>query len=132
MRLLSFLTQIEHAVLQGPNSTENGTWETSRIVNFHHGFARLTFTPRAGADAPVPSGTIFLQVFTLANGSTCVKVSLAWAGSDECPVFAVYSSPTLDWKQEANRIGSAWLKGAHHEQVPTSTPIPAPQLLKAG
>lgn len=109
MRLLSFLDEIEKALLAESPVLDGGAWQTLRMVNFHHGLARLTLTPRAGNDSP--GGVIFLQAFALADGSTCVKASLNWRGSDSFPVLAVYSTPQLNWKLEASRIASAWLEG---------------------
>ena len=111
MRLLSFLSDIEHALIAESPVIEGGAWETSRMMNFHHGLARLTLAPRPGAEDLSPGGTIFLQAFALADGSLCLKASLNWKGSDAFPVYAVYSTPTLNWKLEASRIASAWLSG---------------------
>ncbi len=109
MRLLSFLTAIETALLAESPALDGGAWDTARMVNFHHGLARLTLTPRAGND--LPGGAIFLQAFTLADGSLCLKASLNWKGSEHFPVLAVYSTPKLNWKLEASRIAGAWLEG---------------------
>ena len=112
MRLLSFLTDIEKAIVAESPMIDGGAWETNRMVNFHHGLARLTIAPRASADElPHSGGTIFLQAFALADGSLCLKASLNWKGSDAFPVMAVYTTPTLNWKLEASRIASAWLEG---------------------
>ena len=81
------------------------------MVNFHHGLARLTLTPRPAADLPFPGGAIFLQAFALADGSLCLKASLNWRGSEAFPIMSVYSTPTMNWKLEASRIASAWLEG---------------------
>ena len=81
------------------------------MVNFHHGLARLTLAARPGVDLPVTGGTIFLQSFSLADGSLCLKASLNWQGSESLPVIAVYSTPVMNWKLEASRIASAWLEG---------------------
>lgn len=111
MRLLSFLSDIERALLADSPVVEGGAWETTRMVNFHHGLARLTLKPRPAADLPFPGGTIFLQAFSLADGSLCLKASLNWQGSDAFPVISVYSTPTLNWKLEASRIAMAWIEG---------------------
>lgn len=111
MRLLSFLSDIERAVIAESPAVDGGAWETSRMVNFQHGLARLTLTPRASADLPLPGGAVFLQAFVLADGSLCLKASLNWKGSDAFPVIAVYSTPTMNWKLEAAKIASAWLEG---------------------
>jgi hypothetical protein len=111
MRLISFLTDIEKALLAESPAVDGGAWETSRMVNFHHGLARLTLTPRPAADLPFPPGAIFLQAFALADGSLCLKASLNWRGSKAFPVMSVYSTPTMNWKLEASRIASTWLEG---------------------
>jgi hypothetical protein len=111
MRLLSFLSDIERALVAESPVVEGGAWETTRMVNFHHGLARLTIAPRPGSDLPLTGGTIFLQAFALADGSLCLKANLNWKGSDAFPVLAVYSTPNLNWKLEASKIASAWLEG---------------------
>ena len=111
MRLISFLSDIERAVLAESPAVDGGAWETTRMVNFHHGLARLTLTPRPAADLPFPGGAIFLQAFALADGSLCLKASLNWRGSEAFPIMSVYSTPTMNWKLEASRIASAWLEG---------------------
>jgi hypothetical protein len=111
MRLLSFLSDIERAVLAESPAIEGGAWQTTRMVNFHHGLARLSLKPRAGGDPKQSGGTIFLQAFALADGSLCLKASLNWKGSEALPVISVYSTPTLNWKEEASRIADAWLEG---------------------
>src|SRR5687767_1859896 len=111
MRLLSFLTDIEKALTAESPAVEGGAWETTRMVNFHHGLARLTMTPRAGNELTNPGGAIFVQAFVLADGSQCVKASLNWKGSEAFPVMAVYSTPTVNWKLEASRIAGAWVGG---------------------
>lgn len=120
MRLLSFLSDIERALLAESPAVDGGAWETNRIVNFHHGLARLTLTPRPAADLPFPPGAIFLQAFSLADGSQCLKASLNWKGSESFPVIAVYSTPTTNWKLEASRISSAWLEGPPAALAPSA------------
>lgn len=111
MRLLSFLSDIEKALIAESPVVDGGAWESSRMVNFHHGLARLTLNPRPGSDLRFPGGSIFLQAFVLADGSLCLKASLNWKGSEAFPVISVYSTPTLNWRLEASRIASAWLEG---------------------
>lgn len=111
MRLLSFLSDIERAILAESPVVDGGAWETTRMVNFHHGLARLTLAPRNGTELPCAGGAIFLQAFALADGSQCLKASLNWKGSEAFPVLSVYSTPLVNWKLEASRIGSAWLEG---------------------
>lgn len=116
MRLLSFLSDIERALVAAGPSVDDGAWETQRMVSFHHGLARLTLTPRPGVDAP--GGGIFLQTFSLADGTLCLKASLNWKGSDALQVIPVYSTPTLSWNLEASRIAQCWLQGPPAESAP--------------
>jgi hypothetical protein len=111
MRLLSFLSEIERALLAESPDVDGGAWQTNRMVNFHHGLARLSLTPNPAADLPFPPGAIFLQVFSLADGSLCLKANLNWKGSEALPVLSVYSTPATNWKLEASRIASTWLEG---------------------
>ena len=110
MRLLSFLTEIERAIRLEANAAEGEMWGSVRMVNFQTGLARLTLTA-CEADGGLPEGTVLVQRFALANGSFCLKASIAWRGSETSPVLSVYETPLLNWKLEANRIASAWLAG---------------------
>lgn len=123
MRLLSFLSDIERALVAESPVVAGGAWETNRMVNFHHGLARLTLKPRSGAEDISAGGSIFLQAFVLADGSLCLKASLNWKGSDAFPVLAVYSTPGLNWKLEASRIASAWLEGPPATATITETDL---------
>lgn len=114
MRLLSFLNEIEKAIIAESPMVDGGAWESSRMVNFRHGLARMTLSPRE-ADFPLPGGTILLQAFLLADGSQCLKANLSWAGSVATKSAAVYSTPNMNWKLEASKIASAWLEGAPAE-----------------
>lgn len=111
MRLLSFLTDIEKALIAESPAVDGGAWETQRMVNFHHGLARVTITPRPSADLPFPGGSVFLQAFVLADGSLCLKTNLSWKDSEAFPAISVYSTPATNWKLEASRIATAWLEG---------------------
>ncbi|MEO5959541.1 MAG: hypothetical protein ABIZ49_08090 [Opitutaceae bacterium] len=126
MRLLSFLSDIERALVAESPVVEGGAWESSRMINFHHGLARLSLSPRPAADLPMPGGSIFLQAFALADGSLCLKASLSWKGSEALSVIAVYSTPTLNWKLEASRIASTWMEGppAHAMVAPAEDLAP--------
>ena len=121
MRLLSFLSDIERAVVAESPAAEGGVWETARMVNFHHGLARLTLTPRSGTENPFVGGVILLQAFSLADGSLCLKATLNWNATESTSVIPVYSTPTLNWKLEASRIASAWLEGV--PATATMTPV---------
>lgn len=108
MRLLSFLTDIEQAL---GSTAGNGTWDVSRMVNYHQGLARMVLAEHSASGQLRPRGSVFLQSFTLADGSFCLKATLGWHGSDEAPVISIYGKPRLDWRAEAQSIASAWLSG---------------------
>jgi hypothetical protein len=110
-RLLSFLTDVEQALLKESAANMGPTWMATRMVNYHHSVARMTLTPTNESDSSQQHGSIFLQGFELADGSLCVKASLNWQGSDAYPVIAVYSKPGVNWRAEAGKIASAWLAG---------------------
>jgi hypothetical protein len=129
MRLLSFLSDIERAVVASVPPVEGGAWESQRMVSFHHGLARLTLTPRPGGDAP--AGSIFLQAFSLADGSPCLKASLNWKGSEAVQVIPVYSTPALSWSLEASRIAQCWLQGPPAVSAPAVIGEPEIQPLTA-
>ena len=110
MRLLSFLTDIERAIRVEANADEGAIWDSTRIVNFKAGLARLTLTSRE-ADSGFPAGGLLIQHFDLANGSFCIKASLNWQGCEGSSIISVYETPTLNWKLEASRIATAWIAG---------------------
>ena len=105
MRLLSFLTEIERAIMMEANAAEGTVWDAARIVNFQTGLARLTITP-----AGMP-------------GSFCVKTSLQWAGATVPVVLSVYETPVLNWKMEASRIAATWLAGPPAEAPSVTAPM---------
>ncbi len=121
MRLLSFLTDIERAILMEANAAENSVWDSARMVNFQTGIARLTLTLRADAEPGMPQGVIVVQHFGLADGSFCLKAHLTWQGSNSPVVVSVYDTPTLNWKIESARIASTWLNGPPAEAANTSS-----------
>lgn len=121
-RLLSFLTDIEHALLKESAANMGPTWEATRMVNYHHGLAQMTLTPSKDSEAGVVGGTILLQSFLLADGSVCLKVIHGWEGSAQSSLISVYSKPQLNWKTEAMRIASLWLAGP---SATTATEAPA-------
>jgi len=121
MRLLSFLTDIERAILMEANAAENTVWESARMVNFQTGIARLTLTLRPDAEPGMPQGVIVVQHFGLADGSFCIKTHLSWSGSNTPTIVSVYDTPTLNWKLESARIASTWLNGPPPEATATTT-----------
>jgi len=111
MRLLSFLTDIERAIEAEDPAPLGGSWENVRTINYHQGVARLTLAARVGPRKE-SRGTILLQGFALADGTTCLKAFLSWKPGNRESVHAVYEKPDLNWSSEARAIGSAWLNGA--------------------
>jgi len=122
MRLLSFLSDIEKAVVAESPAVEGGAWEATRMMNFDQGLGRLTLAPRPNSELPFPGGAIFLQAFALADGSQCLKATLSWSGSSVTHAVPVYSTPTLNWKLEASRIASTWLEGPVAPELATDMP----------
>ncbi len=119
MRLLSFLSDIERALVAESPVVEGGAWTSHRMVNFQQQLARVTLTAHPSAELPVTGGTIFLQSFALADGSLCLKASLTWHGSESATTVAVYDTPGLNWKLEASKIASAWLEGPRETATTT-------------
>jgi len=119
MRLLSFLSDVEQALINEATNT-GASWITSRMVNYHHGVARMTLKPATDKGVSQLRGSIFLQGFELADGSLSVKASLNWQGSDEFPVIAIYAKPSVDWRAEAARIAAVWLAGPPVAAVTTA------------
>lgn len=111
MRLLSFLSEIERAIATAAPAVDGLAWHTTRMVNFQQGIARLTLAATRAAHDGANDGAVFLQAFALADGTVCLKASLTWKGSDAFPAISVYTTPTVDWKQEARRVAAAWLEG---------------------
>lgn len=111
MRLLSFLTDIERSIVAESPVVDGGAWESARMVNFEKGLARLTLSPRNPAELPLPGGTIFLQAFSLADGSQCLKATLSWKDSTVTSSISVFTTPTLNWKVEAARVATTWMEG---------------------
>jgi hypothetical protein len=128
--LLSFLNDIEQALIQ-QSASSGHAWDTSRMVNYLHGLARLTMTPAAGSNPAQVRGAIFIQSFELADGSHCSKASLNWPGIDSFPVLAVYAKPGTDWKAEAARIAGAWLAGGEASPIHAETTELSPLVAQA-
>jgi hypothetical protein len=89
-RLLSFLSDIEKALIKESASNMGPTWEYSRMVSYHNRMARMTITPQKDSEPGVHAGTVFLQGFRLADGSPCLKATVAWEGSAASTVISVW------------------------------------------
>jgi hypothetical protein len=109
-RLLSLLADIEKAIRCSMSDSDGMTLESSRMVSFHTGLARLSFRAR-GTNGPEPKGQLQLQHFNLANGEVSVKVHLSWAGSAAHRVIELYTLPGVEWSTEVQRVAEAWLDG---------------------
>jgi hypothetical protein len=109
-RLLSFLADIEKSLLAELGMLEGLPWETSRVVSYHQGLARMTLGQRT-IKGVENKGTIFLQSYLLADGSQCLKASLSWVDSAATQVIAVYAKPQVNWRSEAASIAAAWTSG---------------------
>ena len=128
MRLLSFISDIEKALIAESPVVDGGAWESNRMVNFHHGLARLSLKARPGVELATTGGTIFVQAFVLADGSLCLKASLNWKGSEALPVISVYSTPATNWKLEASRIAMTWIEGPPAEATVMSSDMSSQDL----
>ena len=123
-RLLSFLSDIEQALIKESASNMGPSWDSLRMVNYKAGLARLTLTPPPGAEAAAPGGTIFLQSFLLADGSLCLKAGLSWEGTATTTTLAVYAKPGLDGPAESKAIASVWLAGPPATASLTTMTVP--------
>ncbi len=110
-RLLSLLTEIESALIANDPAPDGGRWDTSRLVNFKQGLARLTLAICSPTGMSVPRGSILLQCFALADSSLCMKSNLSWEGIANSTVYAIYSKPGINWHREAGQIAVKWLDG---------------------
>lgn len=109
-RLLSFLSDFERALTADDPSPEDGSWETSRSVNYHQGLARLMLGVR-NATGVKPRGSVLLQSYQLADGTPCLKAALVWAGTESGAVRAIFSKPDINWTSEARKVAAEWMAG---------------------
>jgi hypothetical protein len=122
IRLLSFLNEIESALIKQSAAKTGVAWDSSRMVSYHQSLARMILSPAKSADSASLGGSVFLQSFLLSDGSPCLKATVGWDGSAASSVVAVYAKPELDWNAEAARIASIWLAG------PPQIKAPAPEV----
>jgi hypothetical protein len=116
-RLLSFLSDFERAIMADDPSPEDGSWQTSRTVNYRNGLARLQLSVRLPDSSNKQRGSVLLQSYNLADGSACLKAHLNWAGSETTAVHAIFTKPGNDWKSQARRLAAEWMAG-----VPAAAP----------
>jgi hypothetical protein len=126
-RLLSFLADFERALLADDPSPDEGTWQTSRTVNYHNGLARLQLSVQMPDRSVKPRGSVLVQGYRLADGTACLKAHLGWAGSDASVIQSVFSKPGSDWKSEARRLAAHWMGGppAPAVALPAEEPVVA-------
>lgn len=110
-RLLSFLSDFERALLADDPAPDDGTWQTSRTVNYRNGLARLQLSVRLPDGGNKPRGSILLQSYNLADGSACLKAHLGWAGAETNSIHSIFTKPGNDWKSQARRLASQWMAG---------------------
>jgi hypothetical protein len=113
IRLSSFLASVERGFAPDAPVLKGGSWDTSRTLNYNVGLGRLALGVRPGQDLVEPLGAILVQAFDLADGSTCLKVSLSWSGREDAADCArsIFEKSTVDWSAEASQIAATWLAG---------------------
>ena len=110
-RLLSFLSDLENALIADDPSPSDGAWEGCRTVNYHLGLARLRLGVRLPSGQLEPRGSLLLQSYQLADGSPCLKAALSWAGSEVQCLRSIYAKPDVNWKAEARKVAAEWMAG---------------------
>jgi len=110
-RLLSFLSDFEKSLAADDPSPNDGSWETSRAVNYHQGLARLVVGVRT-AEGRQNRGSVLLQSYALADGTRCLKAVLAWEESPQTVARSIYSKFDTDWTREARKVAAEWMVGA--------------------
>ena len=122
-RLLCFFSDIERALLADDPAPNDGVWETTRTVNYSLDLARLALNVRLGDHTALPRGVINLQGFTLADGTSCLKAALSWAGSSAEVMQSIYTKPGINWTSEARRVAALWMAGPPAVAVPEPMPV---------
>lgn len=119
-RLLSFLTDFECSLAADDPAPSDGSWETTRTVNYNQGLARLMLGVRLPDGKLETRGMVMLQSFLLADQATCLKAVLSWTGSESKVSRSVYAKPETSWVSEARKVAAEWMAGppAKVEQVP--------------
>ena len=110
-RLLSFLTDVECSMAADDPAPSDGTWETTRTVNYNQGLARLVLGVRLPDGKLDSRGIIMLQSFLLADESTCLKAVLSWTGAESKITRSIYAKPDVSWTSEARKIAAEWMAG---------------------
>lgn len=111
-RLLSFLTDFQNALLaDDPAPADGGTWECGRMVNYQLGLARLTLAVCLPSGGREDRGTVMIQSYALADGTSCLKAMLGWAGRKDTRGLPIYAKPDVDWRREARQVAAEWMAG---------------------
>lgn len=124
-RLLSFLSDFERAILADDPSPDEGTWQSARTVNYLNGLARLQLSVLRPDKTLHPRGSVHLQSYCLADGSSCLKAQLAWSGTETTTFHSFFEKPGCNWKSEARRLAALWLAGPPAPAVPEPMASPA-------
>ncbi len=110
-RLLSFLSDFERSLHADDPSPDDGSWKTSRAVNYRSGLARLQLNVDLPDGSVKPRGAVLLQSYALADGAACLKAELSWAGSEPTVLHSIFAKPGCEWKTEARRLAAKWMAG---------------------
>ena len=104
-RLLSLLSQVEHALRQTDIEATHHL-RASRSVDYRQGTARLAFEQADGT----MWGAAEVQGYRLANGESCLKVTVGPAGAGLRRSHSIFPREGCDWTVEAGKIARSWLE----------------------
>ena len=110
-RLLSFISDFERALLADDPSPDEGSWKNERAVNYRTGLARVQLAVLLPDGQIKPRGTVLIQGFRLADGVSCLKAQLSWAGTEATRTHPIFSKPGSNWKSEARKLAANWMAG---------------------
>ncbi len=110
-RLLSFISDFERALLADDPSPDEGSWKNERAVNYKTGLARVQLAVLLPDGQTKARGAVLVQGFRLADGVSCLKAQLSWAGSEATRTHSIFSKPGSNWKSEARRLAANWMAG---------------------
>jgi hypothetical protein len=123
IRLLSFLSDFQNAIMADNPAMDDATWEVQRTVNYQLGLARVKLSLGVPGRAPQQTGEILVQGFSLADQASCIKAVLGWGSSSAKLNRAVYERADTDWRREARKIAADWNAGPPAEVETMSEPI---------
>lgn len=110
-RLLSFLSDLECSLAADDPAPSDGSWETTRTVNYNQGLARLVLGVRLPDGKLESRGNVMLQSFLMADETTCLKAVLSWTGSESKITKSIYAKPETSWVSEARKVAAEWMAG---------------------